>query len=547
MSLNSIFKLVESKRKIVVPLFFFGYLIVGLLIFDDYGLSWDEGLQRTVGMRNYAYIFYGNQELVTHKDRFYGPVFELFLIHLENVLNLSDVRVIYLMRHLINFLLFYTSVFFFYLICKQRFQDWKVGLLGSLFLILSPRIFAHSFYNSKDLSFLSMFIISVYTLIEFLNKKTLLRAFIHSLACAILIDIRILGVLVPCITMLFIASELMLTLRSLKIKIRNNNIVFSLLPFYKSTKMNNLIQSFFLYIILLIFFTILFWPTLWINPASNFIKAVQYFSYFPDDVTVLYRGEFISDKNLPWHYIPTWIGITTPILYLFYFFVGLIITVLLISRNPMDFIENQTRYDLIFMLWFFTPLIYVIVFKSVLYDGWRQLYFIYPALLVISLKGLISQFKFIKLKLKGRVYETVKILLVLIVLNSLIGTTFFMVRNHPFQSVYFNRLTGKDLESVVNNFELDYWGLSYQQALIFILENDSNKVIKIFVDNMPGELNSDILTPSERIRLEYVNDLNMAKYYLSNYRWPKEKHPLDKEFYSISVDGVKIMVVYKLE
>ena len=59
-----------------------------------------------------------------------------------------------------------------------------VGRLGSLFLILSPRIFAHSFYNSKDLAFLSFFIISIYTMVRYLEEKTLASIFSTPLPAA---------------------------------------------------------------------------------------------------------------------------------------------------------------------------------------------------------------------------------------------------------------------------------------------------------------------------------------------------------------------------
>ena len=36
-----------------------------------------------------------------------------------------------------------------------------------------------------------------------------------------------------------------------------------------------------------------------------------------------------------------------------------------------------------------------------------------------------------------------------------------MIRDHPYQNVYFNLLAGSDKR---HRFELDYWGLSYKEA-----------------------------------------------------------------------------------
>jgi hypothetical protein len=121
-----------------------------------------------------------------------------------------------------------------------------------------------------------------------------------------------------------------------------------------------------------------------------------------------------------------------------------------------------------------------------------------------------------------------------------------MVKYHPYQNVYFNILAGKNMVEIKNNFELDYWGLSYRQALEYILKKDMDKTIKICVANFPGMLNAKILTPNDLLRLAYVEKPEEAKYFLSNYRWHKEEYLYKEEYYSKKVGGVRIMVVYKM-
>ena len=114
---------------------------------------------------------------------------------------------------------------------------------------------------------------------------------------------------------------------------------------------------------------------------------------------MLYLGSFVSATTLPWHYVPVWIIITTPIVYTFGFLIGCITSGAAILKEPFMFYTNhQKRNDAIFLSWFFLPLVAVIVLKSVVYDSWRQLFFVYPAFLLISLKGLESMFNIIKLK-----------------------------------------------------------------------------------------------------------------------------------------------------
>lgn len=520
--------LIEKKYKIVVCLFFAAYLFIGISIFKDYGISWDEHQSRKNGLMAANYVVKGDQRLFAYRDRYYGTAFEILLFGIERILNLSkSPRATFFMRHLLTFLLFYTGVLFFYRLCKYRFGSWKIGLLGSLFLILSPRIFAHSFFNSKDIPCLVMFIISIYTLIRYLDKKTLSRAAFHALTCALLIDIRIVGIIVPFITIIFLITDLLI-IKTEKIKCKK------------------IIASFLTYTFLLIFFIVLFWPLLWKNPLYHFINAFELMSRFDCwGELVLYLGEYVKDTNLPWHYIPVWILISTPIFYTFVFFIGCFVSIKSLLKNPIQFYLSK-KNALIFMLWFFLPLVVVIGIRSVLYDAWRQMFFIYPALLMLSLVGLTSLFEFIKLKFQGLNYKIINVTLIFIIIFNLINTAQFMIKYHPYQNVYFNKLAGRNMKEIKNNFELDYWGLSYRKALEYILKNDKSKIIKVFVANWPGKANAHTLTSNDINRLMYVENPNEAKYFLSNYRWHKEEYPLKEEYYSIKIDGAKIMVVYKI-
>ena len=164
------------------------------------------------------------------------------------------------------------------------------------------------------------------------------------------------------------------------------------------------------------------------------------------------------------------------------------------------------------------------------------------------MEGLIYLFKSIKIKFKGLSYRVINIIFILIIASSLIHTAQFMIRYHPHQNVYFNILAGKNMKEVKNSFELDYWGLSYRQALEYILKNDKDKIIKIYVANACGWYNSLILPSDDRKRLVYVkrDSLDEAKYFISNYRWHKDEYPYEDEYFSIKIGGTKIMVVYRL-
>jgi len=362
-----------------------------------------------------------------------------------------------------------------------------------------------------------------------LEKKTFRNAFFHALACALLIDVRVLGIIVPFFTTIFVGADL-LTIMAKKVKSKKN-------------LKNLLIYA--IFVILFIFFTVLFWPFLWPNPLHHFVKAFEHMSYYPWDGEVLYFEKYIGGKNLPWHYIPVWIIISTPVIYSVCFFVGCFVVIKLLLKNPRQFYINR-RDDLVYMLWFFFSVVIVVVSKSVLYDAWRHMFFVYPAFLMLALVGLTSLFDYFKIEFQRMGYRIIKTVFLITFSFSLISIAKFMIKCHPFQNVYFNKLAGGNMEEVKANFALDYWGLSYRQALEYILKNDRDSIIKICVANYPGKINANILRADDRNRLVYVKEPEEAKYFLSNCQQHEEEYSYNEEYYSIKIDGTKIMVVFRM-
>jgi hypothetical protein len=504
--------LVEDSR--IVPLLFFAVLLfVGLGVFRDYGVSWDERVQREYGEKVYNYIANGDRELFMDRHRYYGPVVELMLYSLEKGLGLDDTREIYLMRHLVVFLMFWLGTIFFYLLCKHELKSWRLGLMGATLLVLSPRIFAHAFYNSKDIPFMCIFIIGVFTLVRYLDVHSWPRAVAHAVVCALLIDIRIVGVFLPARTVAFVFREM---LRS------------------KGAGLRRIGWTFGLYALTLISLTVLLWPTLWRDPLGNFIRVFEGMRNFPWEATVVYMGSDVWSTRLPWHYIPVWIGISTPIAVTVLFVVGLVAS-----------IRTRSRAAVLAVLWFFAPLVYSIVSGAVLYDAWRHTFFVYPAMLMLALIGVGWLWRESHVRFRGSAGRVLQLVLTVLVALNLGFTLVFMVRYHPHQNVYFSSLAG-GIRGAEGRFDLDYWGLSYRKALEYVLANDPRDRIVLRAAHPPGWYNADILRAEDRRRLVFVSKPQKADYYLTNFRWEQSDHLPGEEVYSVKVDGVKIMAVYRL-
>jgi hypothetical protein len=528
------------KSTWVVPAISLAVLLaVGIAAFDDYGISWDERVQRQYGQEVFAFVTEGDQQLFMDRHRYYGPVFELLLYSLERAFGLEDSRDIYLLRHLVTFLAFWIGTVFFYLLCKHIFGSRMIALLGCLLLVLSPRIFAHAFYNSKDIPFLAVFIVGIYTLLRYLERPTVLRAVLHGIVCALLIDVRIVGVLLPALTLVFIGYEI---LRPGAGKNGGEGGAGR-----KGVRLGLTVG---VYLIISLGLTVLFWPTLWRDPARNFIRVFEGMRNFPWEASVLYLGDYVWSTQLPWHYIPVWIAISIPVAVIGLFGAGIArsIRALLWPGGAEKMISR--RIIVLALAWCFLPVGYSIASGAVLYDAWRHTFFVYPGIVIVALIGIVAVFGRLlppgfEARGKPGLRRVLAWAIAILIAFDLGSVAVFMVRHHPHQNVYFNWFVG-GAGGAQGRFEMDYWGLSYRKGLELVLANDSRGRIIVNVATAPGRYNADILLPQDRERLVFVTEPHKAEYYLTNFRWQHADRVPGRELYTVKVGGAKIMAVQRL-
>jgi len=540
MSTNSL--LPDRFRSNTVLIFFIVLLGLGLSLVRDYGVSFDEGVQRAIGQVSLLYVFQllpnevqqkllspeaaahiaaegGDRQLATYVDRDYGVAFELPVSAAEQGLRIRDERQVYLLRHTVNFLVCYLGFVAFFMLVKRRFGSWRWGLLGTLLLVLSPRQFADYFYNDKDAVFLAFFILAVTTAVSFIERPTWRTATWHALACAIAIDIRVMGILLPTATLAFVC------LRAIRGEYRSQNTA----------------GPAGLYIVLLTGLVIIFWPYLWSNPLSHFQEVLVNMSHFRWPDSVLYKGQIIKATLLPWHYPLVWIGITIPLLYLGMFMLGLgAILSQVVRRRWRLYATDAEWQDLLFLGLGLVPLLAVIALHSVLYNGWRQLYFVYPMLLLVALRGLVTAWRWQVGPAAARYWRPVLGLGLGIGLTMIAGR---MVQLHPLENIYFNALAGPTPERA---YETDYWCLSYRQGLAWIAAHDSRPTVRVYSKFLhPLELNRSIQPAAVRQRLQVVDTAAQADYVLVNYSY-QQPTPYLRLRYTLQAGGLRVLDIYQL-
>ena len=175
------------------------FLLVGALALDDYGVTQDTQHQRVIGKAALDYLAGDGErafdQLPRHLDhRFYGAAFEAPLALLERIPGLEDARDVYRGRHLLTHLFFLAGGVFCYLLVLRLFNSRALALIALVLFLLHPRIYAHSFFNSKDVPFLAMFTISLYLVHRAFRRDTLAAFLLCGVGVGLLMNLRVMGV-----------------------------------------------------------------------------------------------------------------------------------------------------------------------------------------------------------------------------------------------------------------------------------------------------------------------------------------------------------------
>ena len=224
-------------------------------------------------------------------------------------------------------------------------------------LLISPRIYAQSFFNSKDIPFMCMFIFCFLACAVAFRDKRIRDFILFGVLSGLLIDIRIMGIMIPSIVTALVIIDMA-----------------------RGPHRKELLIRYLVYFVVTVAVVILAWPWLWKDPAGHFRIAFSDMSKFRWDNNILFNGDFIRASKIGWNYLPQWFGLTTPVVYLLLGMIVFIFLIISFFRKPLRFIgRTNDRNHMIYLLCLAGPVISVIVLHSVLYDGWRQIYFIYPS------------------------------------------------------------------------------------------------------------------------------------------------------------------------
>lgn len=526
--------------KILIFIFFFLVYFIGINLFRDYNVYSDETFHRWAGNLYYLFIkdFFINYSLENKigltiidfsqkegfKDWFIGPIFfDLITESLIDLLNLSEPKSIYQLRHLINYSIFFISGIFFYFLLVKRFQNKFFSIITIIYYYYSPRIFAEAFYNTKDILFLSFVTISIFFAHNYLKNNSLKNLIIFSIFAGITANVRILGIFLPILLFFIIFFE----------DTQNK------FDFFKN------FTKFIISLTIVFILNFVFWPFLWFSPLDNLLYYLNFLSSINSGYLIdnIFSDKIISSINIPWYYLITWISITLPISLVLFSFASIIYTFKFFFNRLLNFDEKNSfcnslneKIDFFIFIFFFSFLILTISTSD--FNGWRHFYFLFFALIyfLAYFLNFIKKFK----------YVTFLKIVYFIIFFDLLYNLHWMVKNHSFQYVYFNQIKSKILRT---NFDLDYWGLSEKNALEYILKNDLRDQININSISDHSWIQGSVLMLDKKNqkRIKLVNNSD-ADYLIDRSILSKKENLALSSYiiyYEVIVDNLPIIRVYK--
>ncbi len=511
--------LFPSARERRAALLFFGsVLLIGLLSFRQYGIPTDEGTMDSLGRDAYDYVFRGAEWPENPAWRYHGTVVELPLQIIENAVAAPDdvphvYRRVYV-RYFAVFLLWFAGLVALYALARRHFDSWRWALVTCAMYFLTPRFFAHSFYNSRDIPATTFFVLGMLTLLRMGEKRTVRSAILHGIATALALALRMPALILVVLTLLYLGMD-----------------VVSRLLTQSSLRLRQTLLLASVYLAVTAMATVAFWPFLWQHPFAHFVEAYRFMSSLGGE-TVLFGHTY---AHMPWSYIPAWMLITTPVLYTAFFLCGFLLLLAALIRHPLRMIIHA-REDLLMAAWFVLPILSVVLSGAGIYNEWRHVYFVYPAFLLVAVSGMWRALDWCRTKRNPLLRQLVPVALGV----QLSLTGLWMLRNHPLEFAYFS-LPTRVIDAVFTPGRVDYWGLSYREAVRYVLTHNQG-VVSIYSPENIAFQNAYNVFPTSLSRIMRVPTPEEAMYVLVSSPDAAGGLPVERE---IRVDGHYLSGVYR--
>lgn len=441
----------------------------------DFGTTWDEKSRHRYG--EFIWQFYqGTRPREAFGEtggHLYGGLFDVICVALEQWLPGNR----YVIRHVVNATFGWVGVLYCGRLAAQLFGKWA-GVAAMVLLAASPRYFADSMNNPKDLPFAAMTVMALYYISTVSPRSPYLSwttAAKIAVSLALALNIRV--------GALLYVGYLGLLVGALAIIERNTdwrrlaNIAFRLAAV----------------VLAVLLLGTVFWPWAQGAPLWRPFRALLGVANFDFGGTVLFNGRDYAVSELPWYYAPWWLLISTPPVVIG----GALLSMLYSPGRP----DTLRRLGLWAIALF--PIVAAIAMRSTLYDGIRHLLFIYPVVVALAAAGWTSV-------IAGHARPWVRRGAAGLFAAGLASILVFDVRFHPNQAVYFNPLVSGP-RGAFAKYDMDYWGNCVLEAVAWSATRARALGMPIAISGNPDQL---VQLDSERFPELYFSPPYRGKHFL---------------------------------
>lgn len=525
------------------------FLAIPTLSFD-YGITWDE--YEDIGYFNevlaYFTSFGADKRCLDVEGTLQGHEVKTALIpHLVNYGPLVNLTCAFLYKYVSPFGLYETRHFVVALfaciglmftgLLARRAGNWQTAVFAFIFILLTPTIFGHGMNNQKDIPFMAFYVGSLYYILKFLEEmpNPTRSTWVKLAICmGLLMSIRVGGLIVFAYLLLFSGVLFLANVYNKKHAFDFASIKTYIFKLIKPLGLGYAVG-------------VIFWPAAIQAPLKHPFEALKNFEKFSlVHIYEIFEGKKYYMKNFPWYYEPKSMMITIPLFVL----AGAVIALLL---TALYYKKIKTWHIALFLFATVFPVFYVIYKKSAVYSSWRHLLFVYPTIVVMAALGWQKLMHFIKMK--NLRWLPVAILVFLV---GKVGA--WMVKNHPYQYLYYNEIVG-GVKGAYGYYETDYWCQSPRAAMEWLLEHENLKNTKkrVFVgsNNESHSMSYYAEKQTDSITIVWTRDFEWDEKYwdygiftsrtLCNLQMKNGYYPLKGTIHQITVDGVPIAAVVKRE
>ena len=423
------------------------FLSAGLAVLDDYGVTVDEIGNALRAARVWSFLA-GNEDAFFDAPfyvRVYGPSFEMALLFAERSLGIEGARSVYLAQHLLIHLSFLTGGLFVYFLAMRLFGGRLLSLFAMSLFLLHPRLYAHSFFNGKDIAFLVAFIVALYLAHRAFRRDTVAAFALLGVGVGIAVNLRIMGV---------VPLAAIPSLRALD---------FAFAQGWPERMRVILTTGAFALAATLTAYALL--PYLWADPIG---RGAEWWTTHAEHLVIRngwFRSLIERIADFP-EYLPVWFSITSPPFALLLGLIGGATILFRAVRAPREALRNtRRRFGLLLAACFALSILAVAAFNPGFQFGWRHMYFLwalFSLLAALGLRGLAAALS--ARRLRAAVYGAAG--------AGLAATLASMALIHPNQQAFFNfsvdRVTPEYLRT---QYVMEYWRHPMRQALEWLSNN----------------------------------------------------------------------------